>query len=88
METFKSNRDKISEIVDLGEMMISFGEFIENNKVLFPGAFTESWWKQICQKKYLFLPEITDEKSAVEASVSHKIPLHPAYTYLWHDVKC
>ncbi len=86
METFESNRDKISEIVDLGEMMISFGEFIENNKVLFPGAFTESWWKQICQKEYLFLPEITDEKGAVEASVSHKIPLHPAYTYLWHDV--
>ena len=85
-QSFNSVSDKIREIVDLGEIMISFGEFIENNKVVFPGAFTEPWWRQICLKNVGFIPEISSEKDAVEASLTHKIPLHPSFTYLWHDV--
>ncbi len=85
-EKYNLHRNEIKEIVDLGEMMISFGEFIENNKVLFPGAFTESWWREACSKKLGYVPEVNDERSAVEASVRLKVPLHPSYTYLWHDV--
>ncbi len=85
-QSFNAISDKIREIVDLGEIMISFGEFIENNKVIFPGAFTESWWRQICLKKVGFIPGISSENDAVEASLVHKIPLHPSFTYLWHDV--
>ncbi len=83
---YASIKEKVSEIVDLGEIMISFGEFIENNKVVFPGAFTESWWKQICMRKVGFVPDVTDEEKAIEASLVHKVPLHPSFTYLWHDV--
>lgn len=85
-QMYQINRDRITEIVDLGEIMISFGEFIENNKVLFPGAFTESWWKQLCLKKMGKVPEVNSEKEAVDASVAFGVPLHPSWTYLWHDV--
>jgi DNA polymerase II large subunit len=85
-ESFDSVHGDIKEIVDLGEMMISFGEFIENNKILFPAAFTESWWRQICLKKIGSVPEVTTEQSALDASIAHGIPLHPFFTYLWHDV--
>ncbi|MCL6003197.1 MAG: DNA polymerase II large subunit [Thermoplasmatales archaeon] len=84
--SFKEHRNEIKEIIDLGEMMISFGEFIENNKVLFPGAFTDSWWRQICERKIGSIPVVTDEKSAIDASIKFNIPLHPSFTYLWHDV--
>jgi DNA polymerase II large subunit len=83
---YEQNRESIKEIVDLGEIMISFGEFIENNKVLFPASFTESWWRQLCIKKIGRVPEISSERDAVEASVSLGVPLHPSFTYLWHDV--
>lgn len=79
-------RNDIKKIVDLGEIMISFGEFIENNKVLFPGAFTPSWWKDVCIKSIGYAPEIHSDKEAVTVSKEKKIPLHPRYTYLWHDV--
>ncbi|MGC8562579.1 MAG: DNA polymerase II large subunit [Thermoplasmata archaeon] len=85
-QMFRQYQGMIKEIVDLGEIMISFGEFIENNKVLFPGAFTESWWKQLCLRKIGKIPNVQDEKSAIDASIKLGVPLHPRYTYLWHDV--
>ncbi|MEM0134037.1 MAG: DNA polymerase II large subunit [Thermoplasmatales archaeon] len=85
-QLFRQYEGHIKEIVDLGEIMISFGEFIENNKVVFPGAFTESWWKKLCLMKMEKVPEISDEKTAIETSINFGVPLHPRYTYLWHDV--
>jgi len=82
----KKYGDRIKEIVDLGEIMVSFGEFIENNKVIFPGAFTRDWWEKICMKSAGFIPRITNEREAIEASLKYNIPLHPDFTYLWHDV--
>jgi DNA polymerase II large subunit len=84
--SFEESSSKIKQIVDLGEIMVSFGEFIENNKVLFPGAFTDEWWQKICSSSLGFIPEVRTEQEAVDSSIKYKIPLHPAYTYLWHDV--
>lgn len=83
--SFEENRGNIKEIIDLGEMMISFGEFIENNKILFPGAFTLEWWKKICLRDLGYIPEAKNEEQAVEISIKHRVPLHPTYTLLWHD---
>lgn len=85
-QMFRQYQGAIKEIIDLGEIMISFGEFIENNKVLFPGAFTESWWENICLQKIGSVPAVTDERSAIDLSLKLGVPLHPRYTYLWHDV--
>jgi len=86
MELYEQHRENIEKIVDLGEILISFGEFIENNKVVFPGAFTEAWWRKICERKLGYVPEVTSDKEAVELSVQKNVPLHPAWTLLWHDV--
>lgn len=85
-EDYESHQDDIEEIVDLGEIMISFGEFIENNKVLFPGAFTTSWWEELCMKYAAEIPIINSESEAIDFSSRTGVPLHPSYTYLWHDV--
>jgi len=36
----------ISKIIDLGEILISFGEFLENNRPLAPASYTFEWWAQ------------------------------------------
>ncbi|MEM0141102.1 MAG: DNA polymerase II large subunit [Thermoplasmatales archaeon] len=86
IDLYEKNKTSIDGIVDLGEIMISFGEFIENNKVVFPGAFTVPWWEQICSKKLGFVPRVENGKEAVAVSLKYSIPLHPRWTFLWHDV--
>ncbi|MEM0127677.1 MAG: DNA polymerase II large subunit [Thermoplasmatales archaeon] len=86
IESYERSKSMIEKIVDLGEIMISFGEFIENNKVIFPGAFMPRWWEQICQRKIGFVPRVSSDREAVETSIKYLVPLHPDWTLLWHDV--
>jgi len=79
-------KDKIKEVVDLGEILISFGEFLENNKTLFPGAFTVSWWEKLVRKKGLEPKVFKNAKEAIFFSREFQLPLHPDYTLLWHDL--
>ncbi|MCJ7632485.1 DNA polymerase II large subunit, partial [Candidatus Bathyarchaeota archaeon] len=49
IETFQdavSMREKVSEILFLGDLLVSFSEFLENNKSLSPSGYTEEWWAQ------------------------------------------
>ncbi len=86
LDDFYRYSDAIEEILDLGEILISFGDFIENNKTIFPGAFTFDWWKKICERKIGYVPEVKSGKDAVEIARKMNVPLHPDYTFLWHDV--
>jgi DNA polymerase II large subunit len=37
---------KIEKILFLGDLLVGFGEFLENNKPLEPSGYTEEWWAQ------------------------------------------
>jgi DNA polymerase II large subunit len=37
---------QVSSIVYLGDLLISFGDFLENNHKLVPSAYVEEWWVQ------------------------------------------
>src|SRR3989442_7449158 len=39
-------RPKIKRIVDLGEVLVPYGEFLENNHPLVPGAFAIEWYRE------------------------------------------
>ncbi len=39
-------KDKIEKILFLGDLLISFGDFLYNNKKLRPSGYTEEWWCQ------------------------------------------
>lgn len=43
-ETYQRVKDQIAKITDVGEIMIPFGEFAENNHQLVQGSYTEDWW--------------------------------------------
>lgn len=92
-------KDRVSEILSLGDILIGFGEFLENNHPLMPAGWSEDWWAQEVEKElvgkkfdmdlspYLSPPYLKPNPSiAVELSEKLGVPLHPAYTYLFHDI--
>jgi DNA polymerase II large subunit len=42
--------DRVTRILDLGDALISFGDFLENNKVIQPSPYVTEWWKQDLDK--------------------------------------
>ncbi len=77
--------DEVAEIVDVGEILIPFGEFNENNYPLLPASFTVEWWVQEAERAG-FKGEISDAKGAFEVAEKYGIPLHPDYNLFWHDL--
>ncbi|MHC1632104.1 MAG: DNA polymerase II large subunit [Methanotrichaceae archaeon] len=78
----------VSEIIDVGEILISFGDFLENNKPLAPASYCFEWWSAEleaagCDPTGL---ENIDGKNAIQISKKYDVPLHPAHTFLWHDI--
>src|SRR5438477_2163789 len=47
----KALRDKIQKILFLGDLMVGYGEFLENNRTLVPSGFVEEWWSQLLAEK-------------------------------------
>ncbi len=83
-------RSSIECIVDLGEVLIPFGEFIENNHVLMPGAYSLEWFgeelKRIVGKPPKEWDDLTFSR-AIMLCEKHGLPLHPKYNLFWHDLK-
>jgi DNA polymerase II large subunit len=47
----------VKKIIDLGEILISFGEFLENNSLLPDSSYVYEWWIQDLQKQLNCLPK-------------------------------
>jgi DNA polymerase II large subunit len=41
--------DSVDKILFLGDILVGFGEFLENNRPLLPSGFVEEWWRQLIQ---------------------------------------
>jgi DNA polymerase II large subunit len=89
-------RNGVEEILDLGEYLVNYGEFVENNHPLAPASYTVEWWVKEFEESGADVQALRDDPrvdlgdpSADEAlrwATEFDCPLHPAYTYLWHDV--
>ncbi|MFX0097716.1 MAG: DNA polymerase II large subunit [Candidatus Hodarchaeota archaeon] len=107
----RSLKREIEKILFLGDLLVAFGEFLENNHPLIPSGYCEEIWAEEVDSRIKSeldddvaqLSEIIDARrlndflrspfhnkpTAVESiKISHKlnIPLHPDYTYHWHDI--
>jgi len=87
--------DRVEEILDVGEILINYGDFLENNHPLMPPSYSFEWW--ISELKELAGTETVSEMSdadlkdpdqefALELCDRYGVPLHPKFTYLWHDI--
>ena len=89
-------RNGVEEILDLGEYLVNYGEFVENNHPLAPASYTVEWWRQEFETSGADVQALRDDprvdlddpsvENALRWVTEYDCPLHPAYTYLWHDV--
>ncbi|HIJ98571.1 TPA: DNA polymerase II large subunit [archaeon] len=100
VEEAEKHRKTIKKILNLGDILISAGDFIENNHKLLPSTYCEEWWAQEVKKaaserkiKDARIAEYTEKpypapsfEKAVEISRTYNIPMHPKYTFFWHDI--
>ena len=95
-ETALEVRNGVEAILDLGEYLVNYGEFVENNQPLAPASYTVEWWVQdldaagadvqaLRDSPYVDLAA-PDPEQALNWAQDHDAPLHPAYTYLYHDL--
>jgi DNA polymerase II large subunit len=66
----------IRKIIDLGEILIPYGEFLENNTYLPEASYTFEWWIQDLQKKLGLLPSNYDIKTVSKADNDTKIRIN------------
>ncbi|MFC7069906.1 DNA polymerase II large subunit [Halobaculum lipolyticum] len=86
----------VEEVLDLGEYLVNFGEFVENNHPLVPAGYVREWWEQDLAAAGADLQALEDDRTIdlddpdAETALAwvdeYDAPLHPAYTYCWHDV--
>ncbi|WP_436346214.1 DNA-directed DNA polymerase II large subunit [Natronorubrum sp. FCH18a] len=89
-------RNGVEKILDLGEYLVNYGEFVENNHPLAPASYTYEWWIQDLAAAGADAQAIEDDPridqafppatTALEWALEYDAPLHPEYTYLWHDI--
>ncbi|MFQ6087989.1 MAG: DNA polymerase II large subunit [Candidatus Methanofastidiosia archaeon] len=84
-ETLKI-REEIDEILFLGDALISFGDFLQNNHRLLPSSYVEEWWLKDLEKvsRLKIDPFKVSERKAIALSRKYKVPLHPKYTHFWN----
>ncbi len=80
---------KIRRIIDLGEILVAYGEFLENNRALAPGAYTVDWHEEELRAAHVPESEGTGVESfeaSFELAQRHGVPLHPRWLLFWHDL--
>lgn len=78
---------RVRRIVDLGELLVSFGEFLENNRPLVPGAYSPSWHAEELRAAGVDPATVGETFSdAVELARRRGVPLDPRWLLFWHDL--
>jgi len=95
-EEAKAIQNGVEKVLDLGEYLVNYGEFVENNHPLAPASYVFEWWVQEFEAAGADVQAMTDdpridlESPTVDEALAwadeYDCPLHPDYTYLWHDV--
>lgn len=83
----KALRPLIRSVIDLGEILIPYGEFAENNKPLPQAPWCEEWWSQlVVRATNAPAPALATAEEAFAFAEATKTPLHPRWNLFWHDV--
>ncbi len=82
-----SVKNEVEEILFLGDLLVSCGDWSETGQRLAPAGYCEEWWdlevKSITEQTPL---KLENAKAAIEFAEKAKMPLHPKWTYYWKDI--
>jgi DNA polymerase II large subunit len=87
----------IEKILHLGDILISFGDFLENNAQLVPTGYVEEFWIEELKEKLAkyepndeYLSQFLNRKptldESLKISIDFQIPLHPQFLYFWDQI--
>ncbi|MES3517685.1 MAG: DNA-directed DNA polymerase II large subunit [Natronomonas sp.] len=89
-------RNGVEAVLDLGEYLVNYGEYVENNQPLSPASWCVEWWLAEMDAAGADVQALEDaaridlEDPTADRVLSwvdrYDVALHPAYTYLYHDV--
>lgn len=98
-EEARELKDSLDEILFMGDVLVPYGEFVENGKDLLPSPYVEEWWKKdvaaalegtdIDMDLQGYIDEPRDPpnvRTALTISRELAVPLHPQHTFLWDRV--
>ena len=90
-ETGKALQPKIEKIIFLGDLLVGYGEFLQNNYKLCPVGYNHEWWLLELSEKTKSYSDYKDENSitfdqAIHLSKTYEIPLHPKYVPAWDNL--
>ena len=57
-------RDSLVKIIDLGDVLVSYGDFLENNKNLPPSPYVAEWWFQDFMHAMVSIPNVFERLSS------------------------
>ncbi|RME79240.1 MAG: DNA polymerase II large subunit [Methanobacteriota archaeon] len=80
-------KDDVVEIIHLGDLLISFGDFLKSNSPLLPPGYVEEIWRAEVKKAGLDIGEPASVEEAFELSKKHNIALHPIALPYWTELK-
>lgn len=93
VDDYRRLAGRVKQITDLGDILVPYGEFAENNAVLPHASFTIEWWRELVRENAgddvaedLASQQNPDYAAAASWSKTYGVPLHPSHTFLWHDV--
>jgi DNA polymerase II large subunit len=90
IEQARKIKNEISEIIYLGDILITYGDFLNRNHPLLPAGFCEEWWYLEFKEKGGKLKKEDackiDFEGALKLSHELKIPLHPRYIFFWSQL--
>jgi DNA polymerase II large subunit len=88
LQTAEILRDQIEEILYLGDMLVAFGEFTNNNHVLVPSPFVEEWWNLLAKKAGVYeeSKKLSTFEQIKDFCIKYNLPLHPKYLYFWSQI--
>lgn len=69
----------IKQIVDVGEILVPFGEFLENNALLPEASYSYEWWLQELQVALKLLPEKITKESIQKADEQTQQEINQKY---------
>lgn len=85
-----SLKPRMERILHLGDVLVSFGDFVESNAQLVPTGYVEEYWLEdfravadtdTTASRYAAGPPTLAE--ALDISEKHAVPLHPRYLHYW-----
>jgi len=75
LDNFDKIKDKIEKILFLGDILISFGDFLYCNKTLLPSGYVEEWWVKdlanILKSKFCTPAEAAEYAKVPASKIEH-----------------